>query len=240
MSILRACLLFALASASVICLTRHVSAEASSFLPSSPSSTGSDGSLELEMIRSLAKTALSNHNIQKRAVDLVERHARALIPVEFSLAGLGLFGTFKAVIIALGAMFVASSLLPALLTFIGISAPIVPLKSLSEGVNEVNYIVARSLNDFGSNIHNKSYLLELEGEGCRERAICDVGRFVGRSYPSISFWLQKLGGFDKLILGDQYSLSMLKGMRQQKCEQLYPRCKQDPFATWNEIVEKFR
>ena len=199
-----------------------------------------DGSIELAMFSSLAKTALTNHSVQKRAVEMLEKHARALIPADFSLVGLGLFGTFKAAIIALGAMFAASSLLPAILGFLGLTVPIVHIRSLSDSLNEVNYMVSRSINDFSNNIQNKSYLLELDGEECRDRAICEVGKFVGRTYPSISFWLQKLGGFDKLILGDQYSLSLVKGMRHQKCEHLFPKCKRNPFANWSEIADKFR
>lgn len=232
-SLTTTCLLFALLFAAVSCFT-------SLSVPESSSSSGADGSLELEMITSLAKTALYNHNIQKRAVELVERQARALIPAEFSLAGLGLFGTFKAVIIALGTIFAFGTFLPAVLSFLGIASPVLPIRSLSDSMNEVNYIVARSINDLGSTIQNKSYFLELDGPECRDRAICEVGKFVGRSYPSISIWLQRLGGFDKLILGDQYSLAMVKGIRQQKCEHLYSQCKRDPFATWTEIAEKFR
>ena len=228
-SFLKSCLLFSL----------FIVIVSSACVQSSP-----DGSVELELLTTMAKSAILNHNMQKRAVDFMERHARALIPAEFSLATLGLFGTFKAVIIALGAMFAFSTFIPAVLGFLGISAPILPpIRSIPDSLNEVNYMVARSINELGSTIgkiQNKTYLLELEGEECRDRAICEVGKFLGQSYPSVSTWLKNLGGFDKLILGDQFSLAMVKGMRSQECQHLYPKCKRNPFHNWYEIAEKFR
>ena len=216
-----------------------------------------DGDLQLAM--SLASQALGNeklrtrvvrhalqalapqvHGISKRAVQALAPHARALIPAEFSLAGLTLLGTFKAAVMLLGSVFFASSFLPALFAFFGLSSPPLAFRSLTDSVNELrklNYdVVARSLDA----IQKKSYLLDIREESCKDRAICEVGEFVGDKYPSVAFWLQNLGGYDKLLLGDQYALAMVKGMKQQSCARLFPKCRQSPFSTWNEIVEKFR
>ena len=214
---------------------------------------------EMDLVVSLASQVMSNeklrgravnhalqalapqaHHISKRAVEVLAPHARALIPVEWSLAGITLFGTFKAAVMFLGGIFFASSFLPSLLGFLGLSAPVLPFRSLTDSMNELkklNYdLVARSIDT----IQKKSYLLDIGEEACKDRAICEVGEFVAARYPSVAFWLQNLGGFDKLILGDQYALAMVKGMKHQSCARLFPKCRQSPFTTWNEIVEKLR
>lgn len=196
-------------------------------------------SLVVQSLVTSAMGGISPHVIRKRAVDLVQTwapKARALIPVELSLAGLTLFGTFKAAVLFLASIFIGSSLLPAILNFLGIPAAAVPFRSLEDSVKNQYQIVARSL----ETLEKKQYLLDVSGEDCDQRMLCEIGDFVGGKYPSVSNWLQKLGGFDKLILGDQYSLSLLKGVKQQKCDKAYPKCQRSPFWKWNEIADNFR
>lgn len=222
-------------------------------------SESEEESSELQLAMSIATQVMSNekmraramnhalqlvaphaHSITKRAVDTIAPHARALIPASFSLAGLTLFATFKAAVMFLGAVFFTSTFLPSLLSFMGVVAPPLPFRSLSDSMNELkklNYdLVARSIDT----IQKKSYLLDISEEACKDRAICEVGEFVGSKYPTVAFWLQNLGGFDKLLIGDQYSLAMVKGIKNQNCSRLFPKCSHSPFTTWNEIVEKFR
>lgn len=140
----------------------------------------------------------------------------------------------------LGTVFFATTYLPAVASFLGLITPAIPFRSITESMNELkkmNYdMVARSIDT----IQKKSYLLDFREESCKNRAICEVGEFVGENYPTVAFWLQNMAGFDKLILGDQYSLSMIKGMKHQNCTRLFPKCSHSPYTTLNEIVQKLK
>lgn len=180
------------------------------------------------------------HRISKRATEVLAPTARLLFPAGPVLAGITLFGSFKAAVMLLGSVFFATTFMPSIASSFGLVAPAIPFRSLTESMNElrnVNYeTVARSLDT----LQKKSYLLDLQEEPCKNRAICEVGEFVAENYPTVTFWLQNMAGIDKLILGDQYSLSMIKGMKHQNCTRLFPKCSQDTYPTLNEIVQKLK
>lgn len=225
-------------------------------LASATPTSSSSGSSDLQLAMTLATQLMKNedlqaramdqalqmiaptvHNIQKRAIEAIGPQARALIPVEFSLAGLTLFGTFKLAVMLVGAIFWATTLIPAVFSFLGITVPPLPFRSLSDEFSKLNYeVIARSIDT----IHQKSHLLDLKEEQCKEKVICEVGEFVGARYPSVRFYLKKLGSFDKLILGDQYVLAMVKGMNHSNCTHVYSKCSRSPLAVLNEIVDTFR
>jgi hypothetical protein len=206
------------------------------------SSSESDGSdLQIKLLTSMAKTALMDHNVQKRAVEYLHRNAKALIPAELSLGAIGLFGTFKAVIIALATIFSFTTFLPAVAGLLGLTftAPgIVPMRSL----DGVHYVVSRSVNEFQHTIQNKTYFLDIDGPDCKERAMCEVGEFVA-TLPFISNWLAAIGSFEQVIFNEKFNsfhdAPFVKGLRNQVCSREFSNCKKDPFRHWKMIASNF-
>ena len=206
-------------------------------------------SMDFDTMKDLASIALKNHHVRKRAIDSALAYIKPLLPNKESvfamtaratpsaLAAITLYGTFKFAVVVLAAFYCVTTFFPAFFSLFGI-----PARSLGNIENEIrsityDKIVARSLDT----IKKKSFLLDLEDGSCKDRAICEVGSFISDKFPSVTYWITGLGAADNLVFGDQFTLAMMKGMKNRNsCAHSYPKCKRSPFSTWNEIAEKFR
>lgn len=209
--------------------------------------------MDMKTIGSLASAAMNDHNIRKRAVDLVVDHIKphvnttalfsGRLAVSSVLATVTLYSAFKFTVVVLGVFYAVQTFFPALFGFFGI--PIMgptfgfrSVKDVLKDVNEINYnIVARSIDT----VSRKSFFLDIQGPECSDRAVCEIGSILETSFPSVTYWIKGLGAFDKLILGDQYSLALMKGMKGFKhCSETYRACPKSPFSTWKDIYHKLR
>ena len=205
------------------------------------------------MIGSVARAVMTDHHVRKRAIESLVEYAEphiknsqlmttGRVAVSSVLATITLYGTFKFAIVLLGAFYAFSTFFPALFGFLGIPLPMMPafrnVKQVVDEMNAVNMnIVARSLDT----VQRKAFFLELEGPECTDRAVCELGSILETGFPSVAYWIKGLGAFDKLVMGDKYSLALMKGIKgQRNCSETYKSCPKSPFTTWRDIYQKLR
>lgn len=205
--------------------------------------------MDLDTMKDIASFAMKNHHVRKRAIESAMQYIQPFLPNRESvfamtaratpsaLAAVTLYGTFKLAVVVLAAFYCVTAFFPAFFSLFGI-----PARSLGNIENEIrsftyDTVVARSIDT----IKKKSFFLELQEKSCKDRAICEVGSYISDKFPTVSYWISGLGAADSLLMGDQFTLAMMKGMKNpNSCVESYPKCKRSPFSTWNEIAEKLR
>ena len=144
-----------------------------------------------------------------------------------ALAELTLFGAFKLGFFLLSGVIVLSGLFPSFLATFGISGPFL-LRSVSENISELkglNYeMVARSIRA----LPEKSFeALDVKGEECRSRAVCEIGSYGSRAIPSITGYVRAIG--NKFNFSEKYLVAIIKGLSKVDCAQAYRSCTESPF-----------
>ncbi len=144
-----------------------------------------------------------------------------------ALAELTLLGAFKIGFFLISGLFVFTGIFPGFLGALGIAPPFL-FRSLTDSFSELknlNYeIVARSIRSFPE----KSFeALNVKGEDCRSRAICEVGEFFARQFPTVSGYMKVFG--DKFSFNDKYMVAIVKGMSKTDCANSFVTCPTSPF-----------
>lgn len=182
--------------------------------------------------------------LKKRAIDSVvglitqssASTGRSLIPLGTdlfaALAGLTLFGAFKLGLLIVSSFYLLSSFFPGVLAFFGLSTPFF-FRSLGEGISEfknLDYeVVARSL----QSLPDKSFdALSIKGIECRARAICEIGEFMGKKFPTVAGWIGKIGD-NRFMMGDKYTTAMMKGIKSGDCATAFISCSNSPFKKFS-------
>lgn len=142
-----------------------------------------------------------------------------------ALAELTLFGAFKLGFFVISGLIILSGFFPSILA--GITGPFL-VRSVSENISELrnlNYeMVARSIRT----LPEKSFeALDVKGEDCKARAVCEVGEYGARFLPSGAQYVRAFGS--KLNFGDKYLTALIKGLSKIDCAQAYRSCSQSPF-----------
>lgn len=207
------------------------------------------GSMDFDTMKDLASIAMKSHSVRKRAVESAIQYIKPFLPTKESmfamtaratpsaLAAVTLYGTFKFAVVVLAAFYCVTTFFPAFFSLFGI-----PARSLTNMENEIRSItydtvIARSFDT----IKKKSFFLDLQDNSCKNRAICEVGSYITDKFPTVSYWISGLGAVDNLIAGDQFTLAMMKGMKNpNSCADSYPKCKNSPFSRWNEVAGLLR
>lgn len=207
------------------------------------------GSMDFDTMKDLASIAMKSHHVRKRAIETAIQYIKPFLPSKESmysmtaratpsaLAAVTLYGTFKFAVVVLAAFYCVTTFFPAFFSLFGI-----PARSLTNMENEIRSItydtvIARSFDT----IKKKSFFLDLQDNSCKNRAICEVGSYITDKFPTVSYWISGLGAVDNLIAGDQFTLSMMKGMKNpNSCADSYPKCKNSPFSRWNEVAGLLR
>jgi len=187
------------------------------------------------------------HYVKKRAIDSVygflsqtsSSEQRSLLP--FPLGGLfnalttiTFFGAFKLGFLIIATFWAITSIFPGVLSLFGLSSPFL-IRSLEEGVGELRnldyQVVARSL----SSLPERSFdALSIKGVECRSRAVCEMGDFMARKFPTVAAWIKTAG--DKFMVNDKYAAAMMKGMSQTiDCSASFDACPHSPFKKFSSL-----
>jgi len=165
-----------------------------------------------------------------------DQKARALSALSDPLSALAeitLLGALKIGFFLISGLFVLTGIFPVFFGALGISTPFL-FRSITDSVSELrnlNYeVVARSIRS----LPEKSFeALDVKGDDCRSRAICEVGEYVAKKMPSVSGYVKILG--DRFSFNDKYLVAAVKGMSKADCAKSFVTCPTSPFKKFSNL-----
>ena len=171
--------------------------------------------------------AMAVFDMISRINDMKGRAIKAFPDPVKALAELSLFGAFKLGFFLFSALIVLSGLFPTFLATLGISSPFL-IRSVTENFGELKNLNYEMVSHSIRSLPEKSFeALDVKGEDCRCRAVCEMGGYGAKAFPTGAGYVRAFG--NKLNFSEKYLVAAIKGLGKEDCAQAYKTCTESPF-----------